>query len=274
MGAVLSGLELLYDTAPGRLLLRLLTRPGLSRAAGRFLASPLSRARIAPFVRRNGIDLSQYGGAPYASFNAFFTRPVLPGKRPFDRDPAALCSPCDARLTVYELSHTACFTVKNVSYTLPRLLRDDALAASFAGGLALVFRLCVDDYHRYCWFDGGVPGAQTRIPGVLHTVRPVAVERVPVFCENSRAYATLASDSFGPAVQMEVGAMMVGKIRNAPLPARVGRGDEKGFFEFGGSTVIVLLQKDRADLRGDILAASARGAETRVLQGERVGTAR
>ena len=269
----MSGLELLYGTAPGRAALRVLTRPGLSRAAGRYLNTALSRVHIAPFVRKNRIDLTQYGGAPYRSFNDFFTRLILSGLRPFDGAAEALCSPCDGRLTAYELGEGAAFTVKSVRYDLPALLRDGALAASFAGGWALVYRLCVDDYHRYAWFDGGAPGPATTLPGVLHTVRPAATERRPVYCENSREYVLLQSDRFGPAVQMEVGAMMVGKISNRPLSARVERGTEKGIFEFGGSTVIVLLQAGRAALRPDILAASAAGAETRVLQGERVGTA-
>lgn len=193
--------------------------------------------------------------------------------RPFDYSQEALCSPCDARLTAYELTPDAAFTVKNVVYTLPALLRDKRLAASFSGGTALVFRLCVDDYHRYCWFDDGEPSPPVRIPGVLHTVRPVATERVPVFCENSREYSVFRTSSFGTAVQMEVGALMVGKITNHPVRGPVRRGEEKGYFEFGGSTIIVLLKPGAAVLRGDISAASARGEETRVLLGQRIGTA-
>lgn len=268
----MKGLERLYGTTPGRRLLRLLTRPALSRAAGRYLSTGWSRAHIGPFVRKNGIDLTLYGGAPYRSFNDFFTRPLLMGRRPFDLSPEALCSPCDSRLTAYALSEDAAFSVKGILYTLPRLLRDDALAARFSGGTALVFRLCVDDYHRYCWFDGGIPELPVRIDGVLHTVRPVATERRPVFCENSREYTVIRTKRFGTAVQMEVGAMMVGKITNHPVRGPVRRGEEKGYFEFGGSTVIVLLRRGAAVLRQDILTASTRGEETRVLQGERIGT--
>ena len=70
---------------------------------------------------------------------------------------------------------------------------------------------------------------------------------------------------------MEVGAAMVGRIVNAPGSRNVRRGEEKGRFEFGGSTVIVLLQKGRAILDADLLRNTAQDAETVVRLGERIG---
>jgi phosphatidylserine decarboxylase len=72
---------------------------------------------------------------------------------------------------------------------------------------------------------------------------------------------------------MEVGALLVGKIVNHHGPAAVRRGQEKGYFQFGGSTVVLLLKKDTALLDEDILENSRNGIETVVKFGEKIGTA-
>ena len=129
------------------------------------------------------------------------------------------------------------------------------------------------DYHRYAYVDSGRMGEETRIPGVYHTVNPAAASRYPIYRENTREYALLESDHFGTLLQMEVGAAMVGRIVNNPVPARVQRGAEKGRFEFGGSTVIVLLQKGAAVIDEDIVRNTAADNETVVHLGEKIGIA-
>lgn len=118
------------------------------------------------------------------------------------------------------------------------------LAAEFDGGLCLVFRLCVDNYHRYHYFDDGSKGRNVFIPGRLHTVRPIALRNLPAFVENSREYTVMDTVNFGRAIQMEVGAMLVGKIANNHEEHEFKRGEEKGCFLYGGSTVILLLKRN------------------------------
>ncbi len=268
-------LNFLYGTAPGRLLLRPLVSRPISRFAGRLLDTRASRALIPLFVRRTGIDTGDYDLSGVRCFNDFFCRPIRPGLRRPDMAPEALIAPCDGLLTAAEIREDTVLPVKQSRFTLERLLMDPELAERFRGGVCLTYRLCVEHYHRYCWFDGGSKGRDRDIPGVLHTVRPVALARRPVFAENSRSYALLESNSFGAAVQMEVGAMLVGRIVNrSPGPRAVRRGEEKGNFAYGGSTVLVLLGKDAAQLRPDILAASREGRETPVRMGERVGVSK
>ena len=267
-------LVFLYRTVPGRMLLKLLVGRGISRAAGRFLSSPVSRPLIDPFIRKNGIDLSDYADEEYRCFNDFFCRPVKPGRRPLDSAPDALIAPCDGLLTLVRVDGDTVLPVKQSHYSIERLLGDKALAKEFEGGLCLVYRLCVQHYHRYVYFDNGEKGPNVFLPGVLHTVRPVALAQMPVFCENCRDYTVLNTERFGKAIQMEVGATMVGKIVNEhPEARRVRLGEEKGHFAFGGSTIIVLLKKGAAELLPQILEASARGEETPVKLGQRVGTA-
>lgn len=264
-------LAFLYGTRAGRLLLRPLTARGLSKAAGRLLDSGVSCCLISGFARKNGIDLSEYVPETYQSFNAFFTRRILPEKRPIDRTPSHLIAPCDGRLSVYEIGPESVFAIKNSRYDVAALLGHDARAACFAGGICLVFRLAVDDYHRYHYFDSGRKGENHFIPGCLHTVRPVALKHEKVFVQNCREYTFLETEHFGMAAQIEVGALLVGRIRNRQGAGSYRRGEEKGCFEYGGSTVVLLLEKGRAQVEERFWRNTEKGLETRVLLGECIG---
>lgn len=268
-------LGFLYGTAPGRLLLRPLVNPTVSRLCGRLLDTGASRALIGGFARKNDIDTSEYDLSDIKCFNDFFCRPLKEGARPYDTDQQSAAAPCDGLLTAVPIRQDTVLAVKQSRWSVSRLLGDPALAAQFEGGWCLVFRLCVDNYHRYAYFASGTKGENVAIPGALHTVRPVALEDVPVFTENSREYTVIDSPALGKVVQAEIGAMLVGKIVNLrPGSGPVCRGEEKGRFEYGGSTVLVLVQKNRIQLREDILAASGRGEETPVKMGERIGRVR
>jgi len=264
-------LEWMYGTRPGRLLVKLMIRPGVSRAVGWLLDRRVSALAVRPFIRKNHICMDDFEQRRFRSFNDFFTRRVLPGKRPVDDAPAHLIAPCDSKLTVYDIRPDSRFRVKGMAYTLEGLLQSKELAETFLGGTLLLFRLTVGDYHRYTYIDSGFVTGSTRIPGVFHTVNPAAASRCPIYRENTREYSLLESLRFGTVLQMEVGAAMVGRIVNAPGSRNVRRGEEKGRFEFGGSTVIVLLQKGRAILDADLLRNTAQDAETVVRLGERIG---
>lgn len=264
-------LHFLYDTVPGRVLLRPLTGRRLSALAGRFLDSPLSKPLIKPFLRAGKIDLGDYLYEDYRCFNDCFTRRIKPKLRPLPESDTALIAPCDGRLTVCTVAGDTVLPIKQSRYTLSRLLGLRTLARPFRGGLCLVFRLCVDDYHRYCYFDSGRKSDSVFLPGRLHTVRPVALAAGPVFTENCREITLMKTDHFGLAAQVEVGAMLVGRIENYHGAGPMERGAEKGRFLYGGSTIVLLLQKGAAELRPDILEASAKGLETRVRMGEQIG---
>ena len=236
-----AALRFLYHTPLGRLLLRPLCARPLSRLCGRFLDSPLSKPLIRPFVRRNGIRLEDFFSDNFRCFNDCFSRRIRPGLRPVDPSPDALVAPCDGLLSVYPIQKDMVIPAKQSRYTINDLLGGDPAAARFEGGTCLVFRLCVNHYHRYCYPDGGRPLRSAFIPGELHTVRPIALGQLPVFVRNCREYALLETDHLGTVAQIEVGAMLVGKIANQPAPERFERGDEKGMFLYGGSTVILLI---------------------------------
>ncbi len=265
----------LYHTAPGRVLLRPLASRPVSNLLGAFMETRASKPLVPVFKKMNHIDTADCDVSNVRCFNDFFCRPLLPGKRPFCMEKEALAAPCDGLLSVIPLQEDTVFPVKQSTFSLHSLLRDKRLAASYYGGTALVFRLTVSHYHRYSYFDSGRKSADRRIKGVYHTVQPVALEVRPVFTENSRCYTVIDSPSFGRCVQMEVGAMLVGRIKNnVPGKARIQRGEEKGHFLYGGSTIILLLPKDAADIDGEILMSSRAGIEYPVKMGERIGTCR
>ncbi|MBR5096210.1 MAG: phosphatidylserine decarboxylase [Treponema sp.] len=267
----MDALTFLYKSIPGRIFLKPLASRAVSKACGAFLDSSLSHFLIKPFVKNNKINLDEYQTEGIKSFNQFFRRKIKEGARQFDADPKILCSPCDGLLSVWKIESGAVIPVKQSQYTISSLLRNESLAQEFDGGLCLVFRLCVDNYHRYCYAESGKKGPNVFIPGVLHTVRPIALEARPVFVENCREWTTIESGAFGKIVQMEVGAMLVGRIVNHEGEGFAERGKEKGYFEYGGSTIILLLKKGAAQINKEILENSSAGVETPVKMGTAVG---
>ena len=265
-------LDFLYKTKMGRILLRPLISKPISDFSGFLLDSKISKGLIRSFANKNNIKLDDYILDDIGSFNDFFCRRIKPELRPVDMEENDLVTPCDGLLKVIPIKNGEVFPVKQSIFTIKDLLQDDELAESFEGGYCLVYRLCVNHYHRYAYFETGKKGQDVVIPGVYHTVRPIALEAGPVFVQNSRQYTVIDTEKFGRCVQMEVGAMLVGRIVNdEPESADVVRGAEKGHFEYGGSTIIVLVPPEKATINKDLLEASEAGEETPVVLGQQIG---
>ena len=262
----------LYGTNPGHALLKTLARPLFSRRAALFLDSPWSRWLIPFYIRLHHISMDSYIPERYRSFNHFFTRKrnhlcINPDPEPFH-----FISPCDGYLRVQPITRERRFHIKHIDYSLEKLLRDPVLADRYENGLCLIFRLAPHNYHRYCYPDSGLAVKQVSIPGLLHSVRPAALKTRPVFLENARQYTVIDSEHFGLLVQMEVGALLVGKIHNHNDRLIIERGTEKGYFEFGGSTILILAEQEILDIDQLILNASQKGLETPVTYGEKIAT--
>ena len=264
-------LSFLYTNIFGRMLLKPLIQPQVSKLAGRYLSSAHSKWLISKFIERNEINMDIYEECDYSSFNDFFTRKIKPDCRPVPEDLDVLISPCDCLATVYPIQENTTFSIKNTEYTLRSLLRSPRLAKRFRGGYAYVLRLTVEDYHRYLYSVSGKQSKNYHIDGTFHTVPPIANDYLPIYKENTREYTVIRSKEFGDVLQMEVGALLVGKISNHKQSTVVTRGEEKGFFEYGGSTIVVLTQKGRVTPRSDLLTNSKNGYETKVLQAHPLG---
>ncbi len=264
-------LKKLYGTVFGRKMLKFLTKPTISHVVGRFMDSKLSKPLIKRFVKNSKIDLSQYIMYDFLSYNDFFTRKIKPEMRPVDMDFSHLISPCDSKLSVYKIDRNSIFRIKGTRYRVCDLLQNKALADHFCGGYCCIFRLEVDDYHRYCYIDNGTKTRNVFINGELHTVNPIALDHYNIYKRNCREYTMMRTEHFGNVVQVEVGAMLVGRIVNYDHSGTIRRGIEKGMFEFGGSTIVMLFEKDRVKIDDDILGNSAEGIETVVKYGEKIG---
>lgn len=261
----------LYGTTLGRKFLKILINPTISKLGGALLSTKMSSLLVKPFIKANNIDMSDYTERAYASFNDFFTRDLKPGKRFINRDKEVIISPSDGRVSVYEIDENMTFNIKDSYYTIESLTHSKKAANYYKGGTCVIIRLCVDNYHRYCYIDNGYKTTNKFIKGVLHTVNPVACEYYDIYKENSRECSLLHTENFGKVMQIEVGALMVGKIVNYDQVACIHRGDEKGKFEFGGSTIVLLFKKDTVEIDDDLIENTKNGYETAVKMGERIG---
>ncbi|MGN0395928.1 MAG: phosphatidylserine decarboxylase [Coprococcus sp.] len=268
-------LEFIYGHTVTRMLLRPFISPKFSLLGGKVLDSRLSCIAIKPFIKKNHIDMDEFEPVLYNSYNEFFKRKIADGKRPYSNNEEDFISPCDSRLSVYKINGNAHFVVKNTPYTVKSLLRSGKLADEYEGGYIWVFRLCVDDYHRYIYPVSGRKSKNRKIAGVFHTVNPIANDYFPIYKENTREYCVIRNNIFDNVVMMEVGAMLVGKIENHHHKSSVvKRGEEKGNFAFGGSTIILITKKDTVRPNKVIIKNSMNNIETRVMQGETVGSRR
>lgn len=265
-------LEVIYGHALTRMLLRPFLSPAVSDICGKFLSTRLSRRIVPSFVKKNHIDLGIYERQEFDSYNAFFTRKIKAEQRPINDQKNVLISPSDGKVTAYPITQKGRFWIKHTQYTAAQLLKDERLAERYMGGWIYVIRLTVDDYHRYCYVADGRKSRQRKIRGVLHTVNPVANDYYPIYKMNSREYCLLKTKELGTILLMEVGALMVGKISNHEEDsAQVKRGDEKGMFEFGGSTIVVMTEPGMAEPDKDIIYNTKAQAETLVKMGESIG---
>lgn len=262
-------LKFLYTDPVGRVLLKLAVSPLVSNIYAYFMSLPCSAKKIPGFIEKYGIDMSEFEDREYHSFNEFFTRPFKPGVRDVDSDTLSFVSPADSKLLVYSIGENLRMNIKGSDYTLEDLVGKRDHIEAFDGGYALVFRLCMDDCHRYCFVDDGSLTGHYKIKGRLHTVSSISKDH-KIYKENTREISVLNTEHFGKIIQIEVGAMLVGRIKNR-YPDSFKRGEEKGFFEPGGSTIIMLVKRDTVVIYEDILAQSRSGIETKVKYGERIG---
>lgn len=265
------GLRFLYHTVGGRFLLKILTNRWVSQVGGFLLSTHFSKLFIKRFARKNHIVMDDYYCDNLKSFNDFFSRKVRPTARPISEEQTHFISPSDGFISFYPIKDDLVLPVKQSHYTISSLLKNEKLAKKYQDGICLVIRLCVDHYHRYCYLDDGKKEKNIFIPGRLHTVRPIALASFPVFTENAREYTVMHTVNFGDVVQIEVGALFVGKINNFHEEHSFSKGEEKGTFLFGGSTIILLVEKDRVKFPKEYFMKTEQGEEISIKMGEKIG---
>lgn len=250
----------------------------VSRLWGLIQKTRWSRRRIRPFMEKHAIDPAELTKPPeeFGSFFEFYVRDIDPARRPFDPDPCVCAAPVDGRVLVYtDVPPDREFPIKQAVFNLRTFLRDDRLAAEYAGGTLVVSRLCRGDYHYVHFPFSGVPGTPVSLPGGYYPSGPYSQSRrIPFYRANHRMIAEVETDRFGRVLIVEIGAFTVGAIRQIFRPGtRAEKGEKKARFEPGGSTVALLFKKGRIVLDDDLAARTVSGIETYVRLGESVGRA-
>ncbi len=272
-------LRWVYGNPLGRLAQWLLVRRWIfSMWYGRRMDVVSSRVRIRPFIEQYGLDESEFDELvdEYNSFNEFFFRKLKPGARPVDPATDSVVFPADGRhLAFADITAETSFFVKGQSFDLARFLGDTGLAKRYEGGSILLSRLCPVDYHRFHFPCSGQAGIPRFINGWLYSVNPIAlITRPSILWENKRVVTPIESPALGQVQFVEIGATMVGSIRQTYMPGEtVAKGEEKGYFAFGGSSVAVLFEKGRVKFDADLLENTANGIETYARIGESMGQA-
>ena len=248
--------------------------PFVSWLYGRRMKHPKSRAMIEPFAETFGVKLDE-AIAPedgFKTFNDFFVRRLKPAARPFASEPFRLPCPADGRIRVYPtLPAHGRLPIKGCEATLAELMGGSDAARPYEGGSSIVVRLAVQDAHRFHFPVDGHVGPSRAIAGRYHSVGPIALRRVPdVLVRNKRAL-TEVKTTFGRLAYLEVGALTVGSIHQTYSPGPVSRGQEKGYFSFGGSTIVLAFEAGAVTFDADLVRDSAEGIEVIVRAGEPIG---
>ena len=271
-------LKFLYYNPLGKLTLEsLVKRKFLSSLYGRIMDKKKSCEKIQTFVKNNNINMEESvkNIEDFQSFNDFFVRKLREGARIVSETKDDLSSPADGKILAYEnIEKKDQFFLKGSKFSLGGFLRDDKLAQKFRGGTFIIVRLAPSDYHRFHFPASGNISDSKKIEGYYYSVSTHAIKKnFMIFCENKREYSILDTKEFGQILLSEIGATMVGGIKQTYTPdTLVKKGDEKGYFYFGGSTCIMLFEKGKVKIDKDIVENTLQGLETKVYMGEKIGS--
>jgi len=234
-----------------------------------------SKKRIKPFIEKYKINTDEILEPleSFKTFNEFFTRKLIPSAREVDMNKNILISPADARLLAYKIEKNTVIPVKGLRFTLNELIGDESVSKNYNKGTCLVFRLAPVDYHRFIYIDNGTHEEIKQLGKDFHSVNPLALKnKFPVFQKNYREYCVLKTANFGDVIHVDVGALGVGKIiQNNREKSSFLKGEEKGYFEFGASTIILIFKPSMVRMDKDIIDFSKKGIETIVKCGSSIG---
>jgi len=264
----------LYETWWGHLLLHtVVKRNWFSHLSAWLKRSSTSRRDIPSFIRRYGIDdsESEFPASDYVSLDAFFTRKLKAGTRPIDRDPLHLAAPAEGRVLAFAELPGGRLDVKGYTVDIDELVGG---LNGFKPGAGFIIRLAPCDYHRFHFPADCQASSPALIGRQLHSVHPIALRAGAPSFRNKRMVSRLSGSNCGHMLQVEVGALTVGSIIQTYECGSVHKGQEKGYFRFGGSTVILLTERGRVVPDEDLLDASEQGLETLVKVGTRIGLVR
>jgi len=265
----------LYNNPVGEATLwALAKRKVVSSVYGNSMDRPSSAKKIPVFVEEFDIDMNTALKQEFNCFNDFFTRKLKTNARPVDTNSTVAVSPADGKILAYANIRNSDFIIKGYRFNIFSFLNNDRLAQKYIDGSLVIIRLAPFDYHRFHFPLSGNVSSVTRIDGDYYSVNPLALRKMTeIFCLNKREFTIMSNPLFGDVVMTEVGATMVGSIVQTYTGNFVKKGEEKGYFKFGGSTVVLLFEKNKIRIDEDLLVNTIKGYETVIKEGERIGVA-
>ncbi len=263
----------LYNNPLGKLSLNsLIKQKFVSSFYGEMMDSPKSIKKIEPFVKNYNIDLNEAEKQKFVSFNDFFIRKLKSDARKIDGDSNVIISPGDGKIFAYSNITNQDFIVKGYQFNIKKFLQGDSLAKIYSNGSIIILRVCPTDYHRFHFPVSGKISQLTKIKGDYYSVSPIAIKKmIEIFCQNKREYVTIYTEKFGDIIMAEIGATMVGSIIQTYKGDKAIKGEDKGCFKFGGSSVVLLFEKNKIKIDKDLLKNTQNNLETEVKMGERIG---
>jgi len=266
----------LYDNPVGEATLyTLVKRKFVSSFYGSMMDSRLSAKKIEPFIEEYNINMDEAQRQDYETFNDFFTRKLKKSARPIDTNSTVVVSPADGKVLAYANIENSDFIIKGHKFNVFTFLEDSILARNFDDGSMVVVRLAPYDYHRFHFPVSGRISPPVRIEGNYYSVNPIALHKMAeIFCLNKREFVIISNPVSGKVLMAEVGATLVGSIVQTYIDNIAVKGEEKGYFKFGGSTVVLLFEKDKIRIDEDLLENTRNGIETGLKTGEHIAKLR
>ena len=270
-------LSLIYGTPLGKMPLWVaIKRAWFSKWYGNRMDSPASKNKIVPFINKFGLNENEFLKNPseYKTFNEFFSRRLTKKARPVDPNVSSAIFPADGRHSgIQDLSKIESIFVKGQQFDLPALFESDKLARPYREGSMVISRLCPVDYHRFHFPVTGISSTPQLINGALYSVNPIALrQNIGIFWQNKRYLSFIENLNGGKVASFLVGATCVGSVKiTSTLPASITKGEEYGYFLFGGSSVLTLFEKDAITLAADLTESTASGIELYAKMGQSLG---
>ena len=270
-------LKFLYYNPLGELPLNLVVKKKfLTEYYGKKMDKPESVKKIPSFIEQADINIAEAKKRveEFKSFNDFFYRELKEGARTVDYRENVLASPADGKILAFEnLDIEKEFYIKGDKFTLEEFFADKKLANKYKNGVFMIIRLAPIDYHRFHFPADGEISESKLIDGVYYSVSTYAIKKnFRILCENKREYSILKTKKFGDIAMFEVGATMVGGIKQSyKSNSYVKKGEEKGYFYFGGSTCVLVFERGKVKIDEDLLENTKKGIETKVYMGEKIG---
>lgn len=268
-------LKWLYYNPFGKIFLNtLIKKKIISEIYGKQMDKSSSRKKIINFVNTYNINMEESIKKieEFENFNDFFCRKLKKESRKISNK--FIISPADGKIIAFNnLSEIESFFIKGEKFNIKKYLNDEEIYKEYENGAMAIIRLAPVDYHRFHFPVDGIAGNNKKIAGDYLSVSPIALKnKIDIFMKNKREYCIVENEKIGKMIMSEIGATMVGSIvQTYEENNNVKKGDEKGYFKFGGSSVMILFKENTVKFDKDIIENTKNGYETLVMMGEGIG---